>query len=352
MAALGLMSNKSKWLLALETGFYLAVLISGYLPGPFFIFLSFLVFPLMIFTVLMAFFFAIRRNKYRSIYYAATAVIFLIFYGGRFFQINFGSKSGDGDTLKVLSYNIGGFKQRGTIRDREKKIRDFCEYVSSNEIDVICLQEFSYHTRNIKRDLNNYGYREVMFKKPSNPKIGIREVFFLKKDFTGETIITDSAGNDLAVKIKVFSGNDTLTFVNTHIKSFNVKGRNPLHQASFMEAVKAIGYILGSILDVGEYQINQVEQIINSVQDENNVITCGDFNNLPSGYIYTKMKMVFKNAYEEVGSGMGVTYLGKTLFFARIDNQFYKGKNMRCVELKELDFGFSDHKSLYGEYLY
>lgn len=172
----------------------------------------------------------------------------------------------------------------------------------------------------------------------------------MKSDFIDSEVITDGKSKVLGVRAKILKGSDTILFVNSHIQSFNVKNKHPFKQTSPVETFKAIGNIIKNIKKHKSEQFNQIKTISELAKRTPKAIICGDFNSMPSTYNYTWLSRYFSNAFENAGNGFGITYLGKTLFFLRIDHQFYKGSGLNCVEFREIDFGFSDHKSTYGIY--
>ena len=80
------------------------------------------------------------------------------------------------------------------------------------------------------------------------------------------------------------------------------------------------------------------------------VICAGDFNDMPYSYSYQFMKRTLKNAFEEVGTGLGFTYNGNTLRVLRIDNQFYS-PGVSAEQFETLtQIKFTDHFPVRGLY--
>lgn len=79
------------------------------------------------------------------------------------------------------------------------------------------------------------------------------------------------------------------------------------------------------------------------------VILAGDFNEMPYGYAYGKIRKLLNNAFENAGSGFGFTY-NKNPKFIRIDNQFYD-KRLIINQFKTLsDVDYSDHYPIWAKY--
>ena len=60
------------------------------------------------------------------------------------------------------------------------------------------------------------------------------------------------------------------------------------------------------------------------------VILCGDFNEVPYGYAYGRVRKQLRNAFENSGTGFGFTY-NKAPRYIRIDNQFYSNKKVSHI---------------------
>ena len=81
------------------------------------------------------------------------------------------------------------------------------------------------------------------------------------------------------------------------------------------------------------------------------VILVGDFNQTPYSFVYNSFKEIMNNAFETAGNGFGFTYRGSTLFFLRIDNQFYDPR-LKAIDFKtHKQVPYSDHYPIEARYL-
>ena len=79
------------------------------------------------------------------------------------------------------------------------------------------------------------------------------------------------------------------------------------------------------------------------------VILCGDLNDLPYSYTYTRLNKFLNNAFEKAGNGFGFTHNGK-LNFLRIDNQFFDSRfQIHSFETIH-SIKFSDHYPIKAVY--
>jgi hypothetical protein len=98
-------------------------------------------------------------------------------------------------------------------------------------------------------------------------------------------------------------------------------------------------------------RLGYMEKVKNyiSKQSSDGVIICGDFNDTPISYAYSKMKVGLKDAYVSTGFGPGITY-HEDLFLFRIDHIFHS-PNIKAYQTKVDKVKFSDHYPL-RTYLY
>jgi hypothetical protein len=303
----------------------------------------------MIFVFITGGYYLIKRNV-KAIIYVIFFIFFYAFYGPRLLQVSFNKSNEETQALRLLSFNIGGFKQSNDPSMLPVKLKDFFGFLEQEQIDVVFFQEFSLVTKNISQEMFDLGYRDIMFENPLVSPLKIREKIFVKMDYFNEQVLLNEENEVMGVKTEILYGRDTITLINTHIQSFNVKSLHPFRQTSIIDAVKVTGAVLKNIGDNKAKQFKQINYLSELAQETSKVIFCGDFNSIPSTYNYTWLSNQFTNAFEKAGNGFGFTYLGKTLFFLRIDHQFYNNSNIDCIDFSEIDFELSDHRATYSLY--
>ena len=72
------------------------------------------------------------------------------------------------------------------------------------------------------------------------------------------------------------------------------------------------------------------------------VIVCGDFNDVPSSYAYTKVKGKLNDAFASTGNGLGWTFNDRYYHF-RIDYVFYDSIAFTPIEYRTDKVNYSDH---------
>ncbi|WP_435353480.1 endonuclease/exonuclease/phosphatase family protein [Emticicia sp. SJ17W-69] len=254
-------------------------------------------------------------------------------------EINFQPVS----SLKVLSFNGESF-DKSNKNDR---------YWSTLQSDIACFQEYSPNPTIEKQYANNIVNLTTF---ENNKLIGLAlfsQYPILKQyskiwDRRNQPNINGYLCADIAYN------QDTVRVVNVHLWSMGVR-INLAFDALKKGQIKTFTFeLLDSFYRLKEgfekrdEQMKEVESYVSGSQYP--VIICGDFNETPFGYSYGKLKLSFKNAFEEAGHGMGFT-LNRQPYYARIDQQFFSSDwNVQsCTTLSGINI--SDHFPVVAHYI-
>ncbi len=257
----------------------------------------------------------------------------------------------DETSFTVLSFNARYFRKRKgyskfqpeTIHwvvDEPSGIKCFQEYSSnptSEQTDVfkrLTAKGFDSHILKLENDLNNRGI--AIFSKFPIINRGTIILNDLEGSYQNNCIFTD-------VLIK----GDTVRVYNFHLKSMGLALSKFKRPSQISNESKETVTKLGS---ASSKRAVELDLIIESIKNcpYPYILAC-DFNELPYGNNYYKLRMVAGNTFEEVGSGFGFTF-NSVLFFIRIDHQFYsKGIVADNFEVIR-DVRSSDHFPIKGWY--
>lgn len=256
--------------------------------------------------------------------------------------------------FKILSFNTQFF-MGGKNNATNNEIKD---WILSNGTDIMCFQEFYNNANSENRDIVQTLSEDKEFdfvfstvnKKIDGPQSGV--IIFSKFPIVkkGELLFSQNQYNrGCFADIKI--GTDTIRVINVHLQSMNLSRDNPLYSNGLNESKSNIFSILRK-LKYGLHESSvQAQELVRFIRrSPHKVIICGDFNQTPYSYVYHSFKQILNNAFEDAGNGFGVSYAGKTLFFLRIDHQFYN------PQIKILDFNtlskikFSDHYPIVATY--
>lgn len=249
----------------------------------------------------------------------------------------------DAPSLRVLSFNGECFQEP----DANKKI-DFASLRS----DIACFQEYS-HNEEIEKQYQSKTVNLTDFDHDRAIGLALFSQYPIVKEYTkiwdrqGQPNINGYLCADIAY------GCDTVRVINVHLWSMGVRTENAF-QAFVAADLKTFAYEVFdtfSRLKKGfEKRKEQMEEIESFVAGSRYpVIICGDFNEIPFGYSYGKLKLNFRNAFEEAGQGLGFT-LNRHPYFVRIDQQFFSSDWYIQSYKTMSDVTFSDHFPVIGEY--
>lgn len=241
-----------------------------------------------------------------------------------------------GETIKVLNYNVKWF-----IDATKNDYKEVLEWINNEDADILCFQEY-YPLKNISSRISQNGKYKVSMNK-DRFHVAIYSKFPIIKD---GFILPEAHFNNIRyADLKV--NDDTIRVYNVHLESMGInpdKIQDPESIKQEYEDVK------NRFVSASTNRTEQIKTLFKHVEScPYPVLIAGDFNDVPFSYNYFQFKSKFKNAFEEVGSGFGVTYNGK-IPLLRIDNQFYS-EGLIARSLKTVNnVYYSDHFPLIGIY--
>lgn len=211
-------------------------------------------------------------------------------------------------SFTLMSYNVRGFRNDSSNR----AVDGYVEYFSGADLaDIVCFQEYAldmpcvervdslfnaYHGKVYRRDVVETG--DVVLRTYS------RYPIIASGAISGE-------GRGTSQWVDIVIKNDTLRIFNNHLYTMNISSED----SSDIEH--------GRILQDGERMRSIVERIaknssvradfvdtLSMVIDNTPYrrVICGDFNDTPMSYVYSRLKQNHVDAFEECGRGYGYTF--------------------------------------------
>lgn len=259
-----------------------------------------------------------------------------------------------GNTLKVLSYNVHLFDyytenghKRGDLKNQ------LLAFVGDQEADIVCFQE-AYESRDnsfpSSPTLKKAGY--IYATRPassSNFHYGNR--IYSKFPILHEGSIEGMSLCDI-VFADIWTGKDTLRVYNMHLASYLFDQADATFLSSLSSLSKRDTYKEGSSHLLRKMKRatlsreKQVKKILNHIDTSHTprrVIVCGDMNEHPVAYAYTRFtKKDFKDAFVKAGKGIGQSYQGVYPSY-RIDYIFSRG-NLKPIFFTTHKVEYSDHR--------
>jgi endonuclease/exonuclease/phosphatase family metal-dependent hydrolase len=266
-----------------------------------------------------------------------------------------GFSSSKGESFSVMSYNVKVFN----VYEPENKLNQYAkskvmtDWIDNHQSDILCLQEFFHRSDDsIFNTVEKFGKkRHVYF---HNLKTDISRSTFGLAIISKFPIIRKGEVeiNTFSLNACIFAdlliGKDTVRIYNLHLQSMNIDEKQIVNYDRLKN--KYWGLFL-KLKNGFIRRARQIEIIIAHAANSpvKNIVLCGDFNELPYGYVYLRANENFGNAFEKKGRGFGFSYNGR-LKFLRIDHIFFGG-NLNPQKFETLhSVEYSDHFPLRAEF--
>ena len=237
-------------------------------------------------------------------------------------------------TIKVLSYNT--MLSALLVKHTRNKPNPILEYIINEDADVVCLQEFAVSPDEkfltyedvSKALIKQYPYSQVTFKSKNEwSEVGLAT--FSKFPIVNKGTVHFDSNYNLCHFCDIDVDDQLIRLVNVHLESNRLTSGEkamPIELKNNFNAEKLSGttlYLsrkLGLAYRIRSTQADSVSALIDNTSTK--VILCGDFNDIPLSYAYTKVRGHLKDAFVESGSGFGWTF-NESLYNFRIDYIMY-----------------------------
>lgn len=312
---------------------YLLTCVGSYLHPEHFIFLPLLglAFPfILLLELLYLFFWAGFRSKWILLPVFTLLVgiqPFLHFFALHPFS-GFHEKK-DEKHLRILSWNVSWFDGQLKEDNSPPQRKQILQFIKEYNPDILCFQEFiqnswawqSDYMHNIE-PLKKMGYKYFYF--PPDNAYTKDEKFITGSSVFSKYPLVDSlnwsfvADNGkkyfeklIAADIKI--GEDTIRVYNMHLQSFLFKQNDYKNIEIIKNAdddiLDASFSLFRKIKVAYLSRADQAEEVAKRVSESPyKTIICGDFNDVPSSYTYTKIRGDFNDVFLDKGFGIGRSF--------------------------------------------
>lgn len=262
------------------------------------------------------------------------------------------AKVNDSSAFKVLSYNVRQFQASDNLTKLIIQ-NDILNFLTEQNADIICLQEFQSHNKNIYeplkqiRDTLNTGtyYYESYYNPRYNYLTGLVTFSTLKAIDKGKLKFDGS--RTFGIYTDLLMGGDTIRVFNIHLASISLNPNDidfvikpdMENNIEFKTKTGRIYEKLTKAFILRQKQVAVLEQEIENSPYK--VLLAGDFNDTPSSYVYKQVSKLLNDSFTEKGSGMGITYAGK-IPLLRID-YIFASENFKILEFTKHNILRSDH---------
>ncbi len=251
--------------------------------------------------------------------------------------------------LSVLSFNVRSFKWLGVKKQQVDK-DSVLAYLSRNASDILCLQEFVTYTKlntmtqfqdklqmtyhaafNYRYIPKNRSYKDLLVVLSRYPIVDKQPFYQANKLYAIRA--------DIKIDSVVYS------VYNVHLASnhFVERDYELFADASVSNKRDGITTLLYKLKDNAQARTRQVRALAQNIADNPNpAILCGDFNDVPASFTYSRLTKGMKDAFRVRGEGYGNTYNGP-LPPMRIDYIFFDKNTFEILDYKVDRVNMSDH---------
>jgi endonuclease/exonuclease/phosphatase family metal-dependent hydrolase len=257
------------------------------------------------------------------------------------------------NTLRILSFNTMGCGE--LKKHTKKKPNKVLQYILDSGADIVCLQEYAISENNehltsadINRIFVKYPYKHIEFKSKNGASFyGIAT--FSKYPIVTKKKIEYPASFNSSIYTDIKINESIIRVVNNHLESNRITYQDkamPLilkdnfSTESLTGITRHFSHKLGVAYKQRAFQADVVAGVIE--KSPYHVIACGDFNDVPASYAYTKVKGKLKDAFSEAGNGFGWTFYDRFYRF-RIDYILFDANAFSIIDYKSEKVTFSDH---------
>jgi endonuclease/exonuclease/phosphatase (EEP) superfamily protein YafD len=276
------------------------------------------------------------------------------------FGNNAGNTSVNEKTFKVMSYNTHVFQRNSDIKIPyvKRHIREMKAWVSNSKADILCMPEYYDNSTNlfsVNDALRKKGFQYYAFynkaRKQQNKTYSGLAVFSKFPIIASRDTIFESQNGMIQADIKIKA--DTVRIIALHLYSMTLQLGNLVSQKE-MEGVKKESKTTLLQMKRGFTKRSMEVRVLESWVKSSPypIIVCGDFNEVPYGFVYGRMRKLLTNSFEEKGNGFGFTF-NHLPYFIRIDHQFYSSDKLQLTDFTTLNrIKHSDHYPIQGEYTF
>ena len=243
------------------------------------------------------------------------------------------------NSISLVSYNVHYFNFF-----MEDNAMDYIKYCDA---DMVCIQEFACHKSlidkfslpSIRLKLIKYPYSHIEFTSSNkNMRKGIAT--FSKYPIVKKEKVDFGSKNHGAINSYIKVGKDTVQVINCYLESnrLTTKDKDISKWEKDNEPIKEI---YNKLSDAAEKRRKQAEQVVAKKNEKMASIVCGDMNDVPSSFVYRRLRGDYKDAFLSLGKGLGNTF-HEGFYNFRIDYIFFN--NFVDAHLFSIDkINKSDH---------
>ena len=209
-------------------------------------------------------------------------------------------------TLKIATFNAGRFGKSVSF------LRMAAFFMGEQQVDIICFQEFTTFNELPVDSLNktllsSWPYKVI----PKSEEQSILPLaIYSRFPIIDSQLITYPNTPNCSMWCDISVDGKTIRVFNNHLQTTNInqsrREYEKYYKGANMEFMSSAGSLLQNNEIMRGMQANMVDLLIK--ESPYPVLVCGDFNSIPSTYVYKKIKGDLKDGFQTAGKGYGGTY--------------------------------------------
>ncbi|TAH03489.1 MAG: endonuclease/exonuclease/phosphatase [Sphingobacteriales bacterium] len=261
-------------------------------------------------------------------YFLISVIAVLIGYAPLIRTISFrfedekGFKS-DSTTIKLMTYNVGGFQSRKKI-EREVVKSQILSLIKAQQPDILAIQEYYTRTKgvfdtkdSILNSLNTKYYSYNPLQNNGYESYGIAIFSKFPIVHKGTIIFEDAQSGNRCEWVDVKKDSSLFRVYAVHLASIKFQPEDYEFIDEVQKDLDTKSDVLSTKRIIKRLKIAFLKRSIQVVEIKKHIAECkipyiimGDFNDTPCSYTLAQMTDGIKNGFAEKGSGLAVTYNG------------------------------------------
>ncbi len=272
----------------------------------------------------------------------------------KFIQFNSGKEPvpSEKPVVKLLSYNVRLFNYYQWLHEPSVP-NNILSFIQKKRANIICLQEFltvedsQFSADSVRNALSATPSAHIYYTDVATGKRNFGIATFSSYPIVNRGVIDFKGSPNASIFSDIKIQDDTVRVYNCHLQSTRLRKDDYhlidsiLHNYNTRQ-LNNVKQLTVRLRDAFINRARQVERLSEHIKHSPyKVIVCGDFNDTPVSYTYSKLKDDLLDAYLESGSGIGNTYFGNFPSF-RIDYILHD-KHIRTFGFGTGKVKWSDH---------
>lgn len=261
------------------------------------------------------------------------------------------------DTFTILSYNT--MMCGKLVKHTKRNSNNVIQYMLDSDADILCIQEFTVSKKDehltesdIIKAFKKYPYKHIQYKQELKyNRSGVAT--FSKYPIVNKQTIDYKSDYNVSIFSDIDINGKMIRVFNNHLESNRLTESDkalPSRLKNNFDTEQLTGITLHfsrKLATAYRLRAKQADAVAAAIAESPyKVVVCGDLNDVPTSYAYTRIKGDLKDAFSETGTGFGLTF-NERFYRFRIDYVFYNPVVFSPVLFYIDKVDYSDHYPLF-----